>query len=487
MLQPNVPEALSFEDVIVVPRYSGVLPSEVNVHTYLTATVRLHIPFVSAAMDTVTEDRTARAMALHGGIGVIHKNSSIIDQAAQVAKVKRAQSKMIVEPITISPERSVRDAVALMKKHGINGLPVCRRMQPVGIITGRDIRFEENLDQPVANIMTPAEKLVTAHEGIDEAGARVLLQHHRIEKLLIVDSRDNLVGLITVKDLLRNEQFPNAVTDTRGRLLVAAAVSPAKDVTERIETLLEAEVDVLVIDTAHGDSKNVVTLVEATKKRHPHIPLIAGNVVTADGTKRLIGAGADVIKVGMGPGSICTTRIVAGVGMPQITAIAECAEAAEQTDTKVRIIADGGIKFSGDIVKAIAAGADVVMIGSLFAGTDEAPGEIVMRDGHQCKMYRGMGSLAAMRQGSRDRYGQGGTPDAKLVPEGIESVVPYQGPLADKLDQLVGGLRAGMGYTGSATIEDLQNNATFVRQTSAGASESHPSLAIAVEAPNYRR
>jgi IMP dehydrogenase len=482
MFDKNLRECLTFDDVMLVPAYSEVLPTEVDVRTRLTRTIELNIPIVSAAMDSVTEARSAIAMARQGGIGIIHKNLSPSAQAEQVDRVKRAESAIILDPVTVRPSQSLREALGVMREHDVSGVPVVEGDSPVGILTARDIRFEKNLDQPISVLMTT--KLVTVPPGCAPDQARELLHKHRIEKLLVVDN-GKLVGLITIKDLLQAERNPLAVKDERSRLRVGAAIGPGSDREVRSDALVDAGVDVLVLDTAHGHHRGVIEAVRATKIRHPNVQLIAGNVATGEATKMLIDAGADAVKVGIGPGSICTTRIVAGIGVPQITAIADCVEVGERAG--IPIIADGGIKFSGDVTKAIAAGATVVMIGSLFAGTDEAPGELVLYQGRSYKQYRGMGSLGAMKKGSKDRYGQGGTADEKLVPEGIEGRVPHRGSLASILGQLVGGLRAGMGYTGSKTILDLRKNGKFIRITGSGLRESHVhDVMITEEAPNYR-
>jgi IMP dehydrogenase len=476
-------EYLTFDDVLLVPAYSEVLPSDVDVRSRLTRTIPLITPIVSAAMDTVTEARMAIAMAREGGLGILHKNLPPALQAREVEKVKRAESGMIVDPVTCAPGQSLREALDLMRAHDISGLPVVEGDRPVGILTARDVRFEKNLDQPVASLMT--RELVTAAPGVTTERARELLHANRIEKLLVVEG-GRLVGLITIKDLIQAERHPLSNRDEFGRLRVGAALGPSADRDERAEALVAAGVDVLVVDTAHGHSKGVLDTVRALKARHPNMSVVAGNVATADGTRALIEAGADAVKVGIGPGSICTTRVVAGVGVPQLTAVAECAKAADRYD--VPVVADGGIKYSGDVTKALAAGAACVMIGSLFAGTDEAPGELVLYQGRSYKVYRGMGSLGAMRRGSKDRYGQGGTADEKLVPEGIEGRVPHRGSLASMLHQLTGGLRSGMGYTGSANLKALRENAKFVRVSSQGLVESHVhDVFITEEPPNYHR
>jgi IMP dehydrogenase len=482
MLDEKLRECLTFDDVLLLPAYSDVLPAEVDVRTRLTRGLVLHIPLVSAAMDAVTEARAAIAIAREGGIGIVHKNLSVADQTREVEKVKRAESGMIVGPVTVRPSQSLREALGVMREHEISGVPVVEGEVPVGILTARDIRFEKNLDQPVSVLMT--RELVTVSPGVSKDEARQLLHKHRIEKLLVVES-GKLIGLITIKDLLQAERNPYAMKDDMGRLRVGAAIGPGADRAARAAALAAAGVDVLVIDTAHGHSRGVVEAVRATKREFPNIELVAGNVATADGAEALIDAGVDAVKVGIGPGSICTTRVVAGVGVPQISAISDCARAADRHN--VPIIADGGVKYSGDITKAIAAGASSVMIGSLFAGTDEAPGDLVLYQGRSYKVYRGMGSLGAMKRGSKDRYGQGGAADEKLVPEGIEGRVPYRGSIASNIYQLIGGLRSGMGYTGCASIQELRTKAKFGRITSQGLRESHVhDVMITEEAPNYR-
>ena len=482
MLSEKLRETYTFDDVLLVPAYSEVLPSEVDVKTRLTNKIPLQIPLLSAAMDSVTEGRTAIAIARAGGIGVLHKNLSIADQAREVERVKRAESGMITSPVTARPNQSLREALGVMREHDISGVPIVENDTPVGILTARDIRFEKNLDQPVAMLMT--KELVTVPPGVSNERAKELLHAHRIEKLLVVED-GKLLGLITIKDLLQADRNPEANKDEAGRLRVGAAIGPSPDALDRAGALIAAGVDVLVADTAHGHSRGVIELVRAVKKLHPAVQMIAGNVATADGTLALIDAGVDAVKVGIGPGSICTTRVVAGVGVPQITAISDCAAVGDKHG--IPIVADGGIKYSGEVTKAIAAGASSVMIGSLFAGTDEAPGDMVLYQGRSYKVYRGMGSLGAMRKGSKDRYGQGGAADEKLVPEGIEGRVPYRGSLSSILYQLVGGLRSGMGYTGCRTIADLRKNAQFVRITAQGLRESHVhDVIITEEAPNYR-
>jgi len=474
---------LTFDDVLLMPGYSEVLPTQVDVRTRLTRSILLQIPILSAAMDTVTESRAAIAMARDGGLGVIHKNFSVEVQAREVLKVKKSESGMVVDPLTVPPDMPLFKALEIMKQHEFSGLPVVRDGFPAGILTHRDVRFETRLDQPVSDLMT--RELVTCKEGITLEDARALLHLHRIEKLLVTDAKGRLVGLITVKDLMKAEMFPNAAKDAKGRLRVGAALGVGPDRAARAEALVAAGVDVLCIDTAHGHSKSVVDALRATRSEHRDAQIIAGNVGTAEGVRALVEAGADAVKVGIGPGSICTTRIVSGVGLPQFTAVLDCAAEARRHD--IPIIADGGIKYSGDITKAIAAGADTVMIGSLFAGTDESPGEIVLYQGRSYKEYRGMGSIGAMRAGAADRYGQCGVPERKLVPEGIEGRVPHRGSLSSILFQLVGGMKSGMGYTGSPAIRDLQRNAKFIRLTPQGLRESHVhDVIITQEAPNYR-
>lgn len=483
MTERAIREALTFDDVLLEPAFSEVLPHQVSTRTRFTRGLSLGVPFASSAMDTVTEADTAIAMARVGGIGVIHKNLSPAAQAREVQRVKKAQSGIVVDPVTVEPDHPLGHAVALMKQHNISGVPVISDGRPVGILTHRDIRFEQRLDRPVSALMTT--DLVTAPDGITLDDSKAILHRHRIEKLLVVDGQGRLRGLITIKDIEQAEAHPNASTDALGRLLVAAAVGVGADREARISALVEAGVDVLVIDTAHGHSKGVIDALRAVKRDWPEVQVVAGNVATAEATTALIEAGADGVKVGIGPGSICTTRVVAGVGVPQVTAVMDCAAAAAPHG--VPIIADGGIKFSGDAVKAIAAGAHTVMVGSLLAGTAEAPGEVVLYQGRSYKAYRGMGSVGAMQAGSSDRYFQEGQAPRKLVPEGIEGRVPYRGPLADTLYQLVGGLRAGMGYTGCADIEALRTTARFVRITSAGLRESHVhDVVVTQEAPNYR-
>jgi IMP dehydrogenase len=482
MSDEKMRQCLTFDDVMLVPAYSEVVPAEVDVRSRLSRNIELNIPLVSAAMDSVTEARAAIAMARHGGIGILHKNLSPESQAGEVDRVKRAESGMIIDPVSVRPSQSLREALAVMRDNDISGVPVVEGESPVGILTARDIRFEKNLDQPVSALMTT--KLVTVAPGVRPEEAKELLHKHRIEKLLVVEN-GRLMGLITIKDLLQADRNPLAIKDDRGRLRVGAAIGPGVDRLLRMDALVEAGVDVIVVDTAHGHSKGVLETVAEVKKRHPKIDVIGGNVATGDGTKALIDAGADGVKVGIGPGSICTTRMVAGVGVPQITAVTDSVAVARRSN--VPIIADGGVKYSGDVVKAIAAGASSVMLGSMFAGTDEAPGELILYQGRSYKLYRGMGSLGAMKKGSRDRYGQAGTADEKLVPEGIEGRVPHRGSMGSIILQLVGGLRAGMGYTGAKTIPEMQKKAKFIQITGQGLKESHVhDVFITEEAPNYR-
>jgi IMP dehydrogenase len=477
-------EGLTFDDVLLIPAESEVLPREVNLKTRLTRNIVLNIPIVSAAMDTVTESRLAVALAREGGIGILHKNMSIEQQVMEVDKVKRSESGMIVKPITISSRQTIREALRLMAQYSISGIPVVDDEELVGILTNRDIRFETNLDLPVRERMT-SQNLITAPEGTTLEKAEEILQKHKIEKLLIVDTAGHLKGLITVKDILKKKRFPHAAKDAIGRLRVGAAVGATGNYLARAEQLVAAGVDVLVVDTAHGHSKNVLSAVRALKQKYPQIDLIAGNVATAEATRALIEAGADAVKVGIGPGAICTTRVVAGVGIPQLTAIMTCAEEARKAD--VPIIGDGGIRYSGDIAKALAAGASTVMLGSLLAGVEESPGETVLYEGRVYKSYRGMGSIAAMEKGSRDRYFQDSEESRKLVPEGVEGIVPYRGTLADTIHQLVGGVRAAMGYCGAGNIPEFQAKGRFMRITSAAITESHPhDIKINKEAPNYR-
>ncbi len=487
-LQPTTPEALTFDDVLLVPAESEVLPKEVDLKTSLTETIDLKIPLLSSAMDTVTESQTAIAIAREGGLGVIHKNMSIQAQAREVTKVKKAESGMVTDPVTIHPDESLEQALLLMKRHQISGLPVIEKGVPVGILTNRDVRFERNLHLKVKDLMT--KKLITVPEGFSVEQSKELLHQYRIEKLVVVDHEGRLKGLITIKDIEKAQHHPLAVKDERGRLRVGAAVGVSEDRDERIHALLQAGADVVVMDTAHGHSKKVVDAMADARRNYPHAQFIAGNVATKEAYEALVRAGADAVKVGIGPGSICTTRVVAGVGVPQITAIADCAQSARRLGKP--IIADGGIKYSGDIVKALAAGADTVMIGSLFAGTDEAPGEVILYQGRSYKVYRGMGSLGAMRFGSSDRYFQDHVSlenerNDKLVPEGIEGRVAYRGPLSYSIAQLLGGLRAGMGYVGCKTVLELHEKSKFVKITSMGLRESHVhDVIVTKEAPNYR-
>lgn len=477
-------EGLTFDDVLLEPAYSDVLPNQVDVSTQLTRTIRLNIPLVSAAMDTVTEARLAIAIAREGGIGIIHKNMSIEQQADMVRKVKRSESGMITDPICLHPEQTIGEAWALMEEYHISGVPITTpNGDLVGILTNRDLRFETDPTRRIAELMTPAP-LITVPEGTTLEQAKAVLHKHRIEKLPVVDGQGKLKGLITVKDIMKQIQHPNAAKDALGRLRVGAAVGTGRDNEERAQALVQAGVDVLVIDTAHGHSQGVLDAVARMRERFPDVQLIAGNVATGAATIALIERGVDAVKVGIGPGSICTTRVVSGAGMPQITAIMQCARAAERYG--VPIIADGGIKYSGDITKALAAGAHSVMIGSLFAGTDESPGEMILYEGRSYKSYRGMGSIGAMERGSGDRYFQGNTVRGKLVAEGIEGMVPYKGPLSETIYQLVGGLRAGMGYVGARDIETLRRKTRFIRITMASLIESHPhDVTITKEAPNY--
>ncbi|ALS24565.1 MULTISPECIES: IMP dehydrogenase [Paenibacillus] len=475
-------EGLTFDDVLLVPRKSDVFGKEIDVSTQLTNQIKLNIPFLSSAMDTVTESALAIAIAREGGIGIIHKNMTIAQQAEEVDRVKRSESGVITNPFSLTPEHHVYDAEELMAKYRISGVPICdENNKLVGILTNRDLRFVHDYSIKIKEVMT-REKLVTAPVGTTLQEAEVLLQKHKIEKLPLVDENMILKGLITIKDIEKAIQFPNSAKDKQGRLLVGAAVGVSKDVMERTAALVEAGIDLIVVDSAHGHHINILNTVKKIREQYPDLPICAGNVATGEGTRDLIEAGASIVKVGIGPGSICTTRVIAGIGVPQITAIYDCASVARQY--QVPIIADGGIKYSGDVVKAIAAGASAVMIGSLFAGTEESPGESEIFQGRRFKVYRGMGSLGAMKDGSKDRYFQEN--ESKLVPEGIEGRVPYKGPLADTLYQLVGGLRSGMGYCGAKNIDALINETTFIRITGAGLRESHPhDIQITKEAPNY--
>ncbi len=487
MFSYDMPEGLTFDDVVLVPGESDFLPKDADISTQLTKQIRLNIPLISAAMDTVTEARTAIALAQEGGIGAIHRNLSIVDQVREVERVKKWEAGMILDPVTIDADIQIAEALEVMHRHNISGLPVTRNGGLVGILTNRDLRFEKRLDRKVSEVMTK-DNLVTGHPGIGLEEAKEILHANRIEKLLIVDAQNRLHGLITVKDIQKSAQHPNACKDQFGRLRVAAACGTGEDREERIERLVRAGADALVIDTAHGHSANVIETVQEIKMRFPATEVIAGNVATAEGARALASAGADAIKVGMGPGSICTTRIVSGVGVPQLTAVADCSRVAR--DYGIPVIADGGIKFSGDLPKALAAGADSVMIGSLFAGTEESPGETILYQGRTYKAYRGMGSLEAMREreGSRNRYMQDDEDQLNLVPEGIEGRVPYKGSLSIIATQLVGGLRAGMGYCGCRTIPSLHEKARFMKITGASLAEGHVhDVTMTKEPPNYRR
>ncbi|WP_429886609.1 IMP dehydrogenase [Geoalkalibacter halelectricus] len=478
-------EGLTFDDVLLLPAHSTVLPKDVDLSTLLTAKIRLNIPLLSAAMDTVTESRTAICMAREGGLGIIHKNMDPQSQATEVDQVKKSESGMIVDPITMDPDQKIYEALELMERYRISGVPITKEGKLVGILTNRDLRFETKLDQPIRNVMTK-DKLVTVPPGTTLDEAKYHLHKHRIEKLLVVDEKGALKGLITIKDIEKVRKYPNACKDDIGRLRAGAAIGVGADREERLELLVRAGVDVVIIDTAHGHSQGVIDAVVDTRRQYPDLQLVAGNIATAAAAEALIKAGVDAVKVGIGPGSICTTRVIAGVGVPQISAIADVARVTGKAG--IPLIADGGVKFSGDLPKAVAAGADVVMIGSLFAGTDEAPGETILYQGRTYKSYRGMGSLGAMKQGSKDRYFQGDVEsDIKLVPEGIEGRVPYRGSLSANIHQLMGGLRSGMGYTGCSTLKELQQRGEFVRITNAGLRESHVhDVTISQEAPNYR-
>lgn len=477
----SLEQGITFDDVLLIPAASNVLPANADMTTYLTKNIKLNIPVMSAGMDTVTTSRMAIAMAREGGIGVIHKNMTIEEQAHEVDRVKRSENGVIIDPISLSPEHTLADALQLMERYHISGVPICDNGKLVGILTNRDLRFESDYSKKVTETMTK-ENLVTAPVGTSLQEAQAILAANKIEKLPLVDEQGNLKGLITTKDIQKNEKYPNACKDSRGRLRVAAAVGIAANTMERAAALVEAGVDCLVIDTAHGHSAGVIEMVKKLKAAFPEVDLIAGNVATASATEDLIKAGADCVKVGIGPGSICTTRVIAGIGVPQLSAVYDCYNIAKQYG--IPVIADGGIKYSGDICKAIAAGASVVMLGGLLAGTDESPGEVEIYQGRSYKVYRGMGSIAAMKMGSSDRYFQEG--GKKLVPEGIEGRVPYKGTASETIYQLIGGLRAGMGYCGTPTIKDMQEKAEFVRITSAGLIESHPhDIQITKESPNY--
>ncbi|OFZ32011.1 MAG: IMP dehydrogenase [Bdellovibrionales bacterium RIFCSPHIGHO2_01_FULL_40_29] len=477
--------ALTFDDILLVPQYSEIVPTEIIPKTFFARNLYLNNPLISAAMDTVTENKIARVMAQNGGLGIIHKNFSITEQAFEVEKVKKYESGMIQDPITLSPDHYVSEALQVMSRYSISGVPITVQGKLVGILTNRDLRFETNINQPIRNLMTK-ENLVTTHEGTTLEQAKKILQQHRIEKLPVIDKAGQLKGLITIKDIEKAEAFPRATKDDKGRLVVGAAIGVGADSFERVEALVASGADVICVDTAHGHSKNVIEAVRYVKNKFKDVILVAGNVVTADATEHLIHEGADVIKVGVGPGSICTTRVVAGVGVPQISAIMKCAAAAKRKQKT--IIADGGIKFSGDITKALALGANTVMIGNLLAGAEESPGETILYQGRTYKMYRGMGSIEAMMKGSKDRYGQMETNDLdKLVPEGIEGKVPYKGSASGIIHQLIGGLKSGMGYLGAKNIDELQAKAQFVQITGQGLKESHVhDVSITKEAPNYR-
>ena len=481
----EIEEFLTFDDVLLVPTFSEVLPKDVDVSTQLTRTIRLNIPLVSAAMDTVTESRTAICMAQEGGMGIIHRNMPIADQAGEVDKVKKSESGMILNPITMDPEQKIYEALEIMKKYRISGVPITKNGKLVGILTKRDLRFEKRLEEKISSVMTK-DHLITVPVGTTLEASKEILHKNRIEKLLVVDEHNNLKGLITIKDIEKIRKYPNSCKDPLGRLRAGAAIGPGKDREARTEALIKAGVDVLVIDTAHGHSRDVLDAVRDTKENFPDCQLIGGNVATREGALDLIKAGVDAVKVGVGPGSICTTRVIAGVGIPQLSAIMETSELSEKNG--VPVIGDGGIKFSGDITKAIAAGARSVMIGNIFAGTDESPGEIVLYQGRSYKVYRGMGSIEAMKEGSKDRYFQGDVEsESKLVPEGIEGRVPYRGGLSYSIQQLIGGLKAGMGYLGAKNIQELKQKAKFIRITSSGLKESHVhDVIITKEAPNYR-
>ena len=484
MIERPLEEGLTFDDVLLVPAESDVLPAETDVRTLFSRNIHLNVPIISAAMDTVTESGMAIALAQQGGIGIIHKNMSITEQADEVDKVKRSESGMIVNPITMSPDQLISDALAVMQKYKISGVPITQNSKLVGILTNRDLRFETNFNQKISQVMT-REDLITVPVGINLEEAKKILHKHKIEKLLVVDDDYRLKGLITVKDIKKTIEFPNACKDDMGRLRVGAAIGPAQDMEERAQALVNAQVDVLVIDTAHGHSKKVLEAIGIIKKKFPQVDLVAGNIATEQGAKELISQGVDGIKVGMGPGSICTTRVVSGAGVPQITAIDSCYRISREYN--IPLIADGGIKYSGDVAKAIAAGASSVMIGSLFAGTDEAPGEQILYQGRSYKMYRGMGSIEAMKRGSKERYGQTTDDAMKMVPEGIEGRVPYRGSISNIVYQLIGGLRSGMGYCGCRNLEEMRKKAKFLRITSASLKESHVhDVIITKESPNYQ-
>ena len=481
-----IQEALTFDDVLLVPNHSSILPSDASLKTQLTSKIQLNIPLISAAMDTVTESELAIAIAQEGGIGIIHKNLSSQDQANEVTKVKKHESGVITDPVVTSPDCSIKEVIELTSKHNISGVPVVEGKNLVGIVTSRDLRFVSKVTPKVSSIMTPKDRLVTVKEGASKDQVKLLLHKNRIEKVLVINSKFHLKGMITVKDLQKSKEFPNACKDNLQRLRVGAAIGVGKDMNERVKNLINAEVDLLVIDTAHGHSKMIIDAIKLIRKKYPKIQLIAGNIATKEAAKALIKAGVDAVKVGIGPGSICTTRIVAGVGVPQITAISDVASATK--GTTVKVIADGGIRFSGDISKALAAGADSVMLGSLLAGTTEAPGEIELYQGRTYKNYRGMGSIGAMRSGSSERYFQNpDTSSDKFVPEGIEGRVPYKGSITNILHQLIGGIRSSMGYLGCSTIKEIHSKAKFIKVTNAGMKESHVhDVMITKEAPNYQ-
>ena len=485
MPNPPLQEGYSFDDLLLLPSFSAVLPKDVTVHTRLTRRINLSVPIVSAAMDTVTEAETAISMAREGGLGFIHRNLEIKTQAMEVDKVKKSESGMIVDPVTIHPDQRVAEVLTLMEQYRISGVPVVKGDHLVGIVTNRDLRFESDMDKKISEVMTK-DRLVTVNEGIGLEESKKLLHQHRIEKLLVVDKKGRLTGLITIKDIEKIKKFPHASKDTKGRLRVGAAVGVGPDMEERAEALLKAGADIILIDTSHGHSRNVIDSVKRLKRTFKEIEVIAGNVATAEGAKDLIKAGVDAVKIGIGPGSICTTRVVAGVGVPQLTAIMNCRPVSEKTG--VPLIADGGVRFSGDLTKAIGAGAHTVMIGGLFAGTEESPGELILYQGRSYKVYRGMGSIEAMKKGSKDRYYQGDDSEGdKLVPEGIVGRVPYRGSLQANVFQLVGGLKAGMGYCGCRTLDELREKARFIKISPAGIRESHVhDVIITKEAPNYR-
>ena len=481
----KIKEGLTFDDVLLVPKYSEVLPKDVDIRTKLTKKINLQIPLISSAMDTVTESRLAIALAREGGLGVIHKNLSIKKQAAEVDRVKRSESGMILDPITIESNKTIQNALEIMEKFHISGIPVVDKGVLKGILTNRDIRFETDLNLLISTRMT-SRNLITVKQGTTLEEAKRVLQKHRIEKLLVVDESGSLCGLITVKDILKKENFPNASIDKHGRLLVAAAVGVSTNAIKRVEALVESNVDAIFVDTAHGHSLGVLKKIKQIKKRFPKLDLVAGNIATKEGAIALIDAGADALKVGIGPGSICTTRIISGVGVPQLTAVIDVCNIASKNS--VSVISDGGMRYSGDIAKSIAAGANATMLGSIFAGTDESPGEVILWEGRSFKSYRGMGSLAAMKKGSKDRYFQQASDNSKLVPEGIEGMVPYKGPVKDTIAQLIGGLRSSMGYCGSVDLKQFRKNVDFIKITAAGMKESHPhDINITKEAPNYRK